>query len=434
MDASKRNKTIKKHIGLGMIFRVGGILANLLIIPVTLKLLGEEKFGIWVTLLTIINWVSFFDMGIGNGLRNKVTKSLSEDNTVEAKEYISTAYIVMCIGIIIASTLYLILSKLVSWDSVFNTTSIGGKEMYILMGVVVVGAMVNFAVSLALQLYYSVHKASVGSLGNFVSQSAILLLLLYFMKFGSLTIRGVAFINMGILIVTNILLNLTFFRSFKSLSPSIKYFRKGKIRSLFVLGGKFFIIQMASVVILTTDNMIITRLMGPEYVSSYNIISKLFSLIIIGHSIILAPMWSAYTEAYTRKDKAWLLKNRRTMYLLMLPIMLGVGVLFVIYPYIVKFWIGKELEISRYLVALFGAYTIIYTWSNLHMQLLNGLGRVKYQLPIWIFQGAINIPLSIYFVKVHNMGVNGVMLGTTLSLVVFSIMAPIELGYTIKKI
>lgn len=417
-----------------MVFRVGGILANLMVIPVTLKLLGQEKFGIWVTLLTVINWVSFFDMGIGNGLRNKVTECLSQDEREGAREYVTTAYVVMGGAVTAAALIYLIMSRAVSWDAVFNSKSVDRGDMYLLMGIVVVGALINFAVSLAIQLYYSVQKASAGSLGNFISQAGTLLLLGYFLKFGTLTIKGVALINMGVLVMTNLILNWTFFRGHTYLLPSLKYFRREKIRSLVMLGGKFFVIQMASVVILTTDNMIITRLLGPEHVSGYNIVSKLFSLIIIGHGIILAPLWSAYTEAYTRGDGEWLVRNIRIMYLLMLPIVAGAGVLFFIYPFIIKIWIGEELGISRSLVALFSIYTVIYTWSNLHMHLLNGLGRVKYQLPVWIFQGAINIPLSIYFVRVHNMGVNGVILGTALSLVIFAIMAPLELNYTIGMI
>ncbi len=417
-----------------MVFRIGGILANLMVIPVTLKLLGQEKFGIWVTLLTVINWVSFFDMGIGNGLRNKVTECLSRNEREEAREYVTTAYIVMGGAVAAAALIYLIMSRVVSWDVVFNSKSVDRGDMYLLMGIVVVGALINFAVSLAIQLYYSVQKASAGSLGNFLSQAGTLLLLGYFLKFGSLTIKGVALINMGVLVATNLVLNWSFFRGHTFLMPSLKYFRREKIRSLVMLGGKFFVIQMASVVILTTDNMIITRLLGPEYVSGYNIVSKLFSLIIIGHGIILAPLWSAYTEAYTRGDGEWLVRNRKIMYLLMLPIVAGAGILFLVYPYIIRIWIGEDLGISRSLVALFSVYTVIYTWSNLHIHLLNGLGRVRYQLPVWVFQGAINIPLSIYFVRVHNMGVNGVMLGTTLSLVIFAIMAPIELNYTIGMV
>ncbi len=434
MDAARRNKSIRKHIGLGLIFRIGGIVANLMVIPVTLKLLGQEKFGIWVTLLTVINWVSFFDMGIGNGLRNKVTECLSHDDREKAREYVTTAYIVMGAAVIGAALVYLVISRAVSWDRVFNSRSVGEGDMYLLMGIVVVGALINFAVSLAIQLYYSVQKASAGSLGNFLSQAGILLLLGYFLKFGSLSIKGVAIINMGVLVATNLILNWTFFKGHTFLLPSLRYFRRKKVKSLVMLGGKFFVIQMATVVILTTDNMIITRLLGPEYVSGYNIVSKLFSLIIIGHGIILAPLWSAYTEAYSRRDGEWLVRNRRIMYLLMLPIVAGAALLFAIYPYIIRVWIGEELGISRSLVALFATYTVIYTWSNLHMHLLNGLGRVRYQLPVWVFQGAINIPLSIYFVRVHNMGVNGVMLGTTLSLVIFAIMAPVELNYTIGMV
>ncbi len=433
MKRESRSSSIKKHIGLGAIFRVGGIILNLAVISVTYKLLQGEKFGIWVTLLTIINWLSFFDMGLGNGLRNKVTEELSKNNIKKAKEYISTTYIVMGIVALFISGIYLFISRYVSWDRVFNTNLIGRSEMYILMGIIVVGALINFATSLSIQLFYSIQRASMGSLGNFISQGITLVMLYSFYILGAINLQGVALINMGAIIFTNLILNYIFFRKHQELKPTFKDFKGEDIVDLVSLGGKFFIIQLSSVVILTTDNMIITRLLGPEYVTNYNIVSKLFSLIIIGHSIVLAPMWSAYTAAYIRTDKEWLKKSNKMMYLFMILILIGVALLIYIYPFIIKLWIGRGLDINNNLVILFGVYTVIYTWSNLHMHLLNGLGRVDIQFPIWLIQGIINIPLSIYLVRRFDLGVIGVILGTILSLVPFSIIAPIELQRVVSK-
>lgn len=42
--------------------------------PIMIKYLGAEQFGIWATMLTLITWVMLFDFGIGNGLKINLVK------------------------------------------------------------------------------------------------------------------------------------------------------------------------------------------------------------------------------------------------------------------------------------------------------------------------------------------------------------------------
>ena len=74
------------------------------------------------------------------------------------------------------------------------------------------------------------------------------------------------------------------------------------MKSITSLGFQFFIIQIAVIVIFTTDKILITQLFGPEYVASYDVVFKLFSIITIAHGILMAPLWSAYSDAYHRND------------------------------------------------------------------------------------------------------------------------------------
>ena len=74
------------------------------------------------------------------------------------------------------------------------------------------------------------------------------------------------------------------------------------------LGVKFFFIQITTIVMFASGNFIITQLYGPAEVTPYNISYRLFAATVTVFTIIIAPFWSAYTEAITMKDFTWIKK------------------------------------------------------------------------------------------------------------------------------
>ena len=77
---SERSIKAKKNV-LSMLFIKGGsILVGLLLVPLTLEYVDSESYGIWLTLSSMVAWISFFDIGINNGLKNKLAESLALKN------------------------------------------------------------------------------------------------------------------------------------------------------------------------------------------------------------------------------------------------------------------------------------------------------------------------------------------------------------------
>ena len=67
------NERIKKAVFTGLsTIGVKGVTvaAGLLSIPITSKYLGVERFGLWLTLSTLLTWVSVADLGLANSLTN----------------------------------------------------------------------------------------------------------------------------------------------------------------------------------------------------------------------------------------------------------------------------------------------------------------------------------------------------------------------------
>lgn len=160
------------------------------------------------------------------------------------------------------------------------------------------------------------------------------------------------------------------------------------------LGAKFFIIQIGVLVLLQTDNIVIIQLFTSKEVTTYNIAYKLFSIILVIFSIIMAPMWSAFTDAYTKQDFEWIRQLfTKIQKLFWLLILLTIFML-ALSPVLFKLWIGDQVKIPFYLSIAMAVYAITNSWLLIPCFLLNGIGKVKLQLYLYVVCIFINIPIS----------------------------------------
>ena len=102
-----RSHNYVRQVKSSVVFKGLAVACSFFSVPLMIHYLGQEQFGVWSTLLSVMTWIAFFDLGLGNGLRNKLAESLAKDRVDEARSYISSAY--SLIGLI-SLTLFLILA------------------------------------------------------------------------------------------------------------------------------------------------------------------------------------------------------------------------------------------------------------------------------------------------------------------------------------
>jgi len=432
IDSTSRTKNVKLHISLTFLYKALAIGLSYLLIPLTISYLNIEQYGIWMTLLSMVSWIAYFDIGLGNGLRNKLTQALSLNDIKLAKTYISTSYIAIGIISLIFFILFLIVFPFMKWNKIFNTNLIANNELAIAIFFTVFFFLLNFFLSLSNQMFYAYQEASRSSI-KIVILNIFLIIAVYILT--RVTAGKLLYLSLCYGIsetVSNIILIYFFFKKHKDVIPSYKYIDLTKIKEIISLGAKFFIIQMACLIIFATDNMIITQILGPKEVTPYNIIFKLFN-ITVAHGIILAPLWSAYTEAYEKGDIKWIKNTIKKLNILMIPIIITVLILIIFARDIINIWIGPNIQFSDSLVILMGIYAIISVWNNIYAYFLNGVGKLKLSLIISIFAAIANIPLSIYFAKYCGLGSSGVILGTVFCLIPGFFLGPFQSWYILYK-
>ena len=94
----------------------------------------------------------------------------------------------------------------------------------------------------------------------------------------------------------------TFMWLYPQLMPRMQSVRRGMLQQLFGMGVKFFVLQLAGIVLFATSNLILSRLCGPEAVSPYQVAFRYFSIATMLFGIVIAPIWSATTDACVRGD------------------------------------------------------------------------------------------------------------------------------------
>lgn len=420
-----RSKNLKKEALVSFAIKTSGLFISFLLVPITVNFLNSERYGIWVTLQSLISWFSFFDMGLGNGMRNKLTQSLAHNDFRKAREYVSTTFFTIALVSTVLFVIIIVFSFSINWQKIFNT-AISNNELFYMF--IITGGFftINFLLSIFNQIFYAFQKPSLSSLVVFVSNLIALAVILIVRFFTTNDLIIVALVFNASQVVARMIVSSIFFRKHLDMLPSTKYFSRKRIHEVMNLGVKFLFLQISVIIIFSTDNFIITHFLGPEQVTPYDISHKLMSVVTFISSTILTVLWSAFTDAYECRDKKWI---ERILYKLvkgMILIVFVVIILFLASPFIIRIWLGESIKIPQILVLFMGVYVLIQTWSSVFTHFLNGVGKLNLQLLLLSIGATINIPLSIVFAKWLNMGSPGVALGSICSYLPFAIVGPIQ--------
>ena len=426
IDSIKRSKNIQKQIYVSFILKAFSIFLSFFVVRITISFLGKDLYGIWIVLLSIISWVSLFDIGIGNGLRNNLAVALSKNDIGSAKEYISTSYIIL----LVISFIILLLScsaiYFVDWISFFNSTLLSIHQYRILVFVFIITIIFSFYLGLINSILNAYQKNALTNIIPILSNILFVALLFIFKSLLVSNLLRIISVYSIALIVSYIILTIHFFYNNKNVIPSINDFSKSKINDIISLGWNFFIIQIAVLLIFTFDNFLILHLLGSSEVSIYNVAFKLFSILPVSFTIIMAPFWSAFTEANVKSDIEWMRSSiKKLNYSIVIAAICSL-ILLSSYQIVLDIWMPSNNRIVPpfNLMLILSFFVLISIWNNIYSFFLNGIGIVKVQVQTSIVGGLINIPLAIFLVKYCQLGLAGIVISMCLSLLIFSYFGP----------
>jgi len=400
---------------------------GLWMVPLTLGYLNQTKYGIWLTLTSIIAWLNFFDIGLGNGLRNKLGEALAQKNYPLAKGYVSTTYAFMVIIVLILFIAFLSLNVLIDWNKVLNVSSLIDEDIGNLALIVFFFFCFRFVFGLLLVVLNADQKLSISGLIDFLTNllSVILVYAVSKTVTNSLFTLGL-FLSIAPVIVLVAASFWLYNKKYKQIRPSFKHVNFKLTGGLTSLSFQFFILQIVVLLIFFSNNIIIAQLLSPLKVSEYNIVYKYFNVITTISILILNPFWSAATNAYFNEDFEWLRKSSRKIVKVWILITFVSVLMIFLSQYVYSWWLQDQIQISFTTSLLMGIYVIVLSWSNSFIYLINGIGKIQLQLYIFTIMGILVVPMSYFFIKKLHMGIEGSILSTLICLIPAAILIPIQ--------
>lgn len=438
----KSNRKLANNVIAAFAIKGTGLLVSIIGLPLYISYFDNKTaLGVWFTLHTLVGWILSFDIGVGNGLRNKLTIALANKDYESGKSLISSAYSVMGLLTILIAFIVSIICHLINWNSALNIdpSVIDGNTLTNGTFIMFVGVLGCFFFQIVRGQLYALQLSSVN---NFLHMSTnICMVAILFVlpkdgdvasKFTTLAIAYAIIINLPYTIATIIVHK---FSILKNCSPSLKYISKDATRAVVGLGLTFFVVQLLHMAINVSNEFFITTCFDPKYCVDYQIYFRFFSLLGTLIMLALTPLWSAITKAYAEKRYMWIYKLNKFLTLIAVG---AVGIqclmLLILQP-LINLWLRDSAITVDYLAAsFFLMYSVEMIWVSVQSTMVAGLGKLKTQLIFYSIAVLTKVVIILTVSHFYPEGWMCVVLATALGLLPYCIIQPIIVNKMLKKL
>lgn len=414
------------------------LISSIMIIPIYIAYFkNNEILGVWFSIASVLNWILVFDLGLGNGLRNKITLAMATKNYTLLKEYISTAYAINGAIAFVIAFIGSISIIFLDWNSILNISleSIDENSLKISIAVMFIAIVVQFYIKIINSILLAMQKTVASSAIALSTQILLLASLFALNRFDTnnqlkiVTIINFISINVPLLVATLIV----FSSELRKARPSFRFIKKEKFKEITVVSLQYFAIQLSLLVINTSNVLIITILYSPGAVVDYQLYSKIFSLLPAVFTMITTPVWSFVAMAHTSND----IEKIRSVYFFLNIIALVMSVigfiLILIMQSVFDIWLGDSaIKVSNLYLFVFAAQNATQLFSYSLTCVANGIGELKTQVICNSIASIVKVPLSIAVSSVYHSWIAIVVVSSVI-IVPLIVIQPITIKLALRR-
>lgn len=389
-----RTYLLVKNILASFLIKGWTTIVMLLMVPLTLQCLGIYKNGVWLTINSLLLWIDQMDIGLGNGLRNKLAVCIAHNDKLKAKQVVSSTAAML---LVIVIPIMIILNVLVWYTDVYSFLNVSKSILPDLRVAVSSGGTLvcmTFILKFIGNVYMGLQLPAFSNFFIAAGQTLALLLTWILYVTDNATFLNVVVVNtLSPLIIYLLAYPYTFFVRFPCLRPSHRSVERKIVYEMGNVGIKFFWIQLASILQFMTSNILISKFFSPELVTPYQISYRYMSLVVMVFSVVCMPFWNATTDAYERRDIEWIKKAGHRMNQMVMLAGLAIVFMIIVSPMVYHIWIGKSCVIGYEMTAMMGLYVFLLIASTRYSFFLNGIGVLRLQLYMTV-SAVIFIPVA----------------------------------------
>lgn len=383
-----------------VVIRIFSIFISFMSVPLTYNYLGNERYGIWLTITSFVSVLNFADFGLGVSLINSISKAYARDSVFEAKKEISNIFFILTIICVFSLFIYLQFSdNLILFDfSNFSSKNIV-LETQRTLSVFIVITLLSLPLGIVQRIFEGYQEGFTYQKFLLIGTFASFIILFIFIKLQfSLPYLATALLlpNFAASILAG--LYLFFFKS-KHLLPSFKLFNIKSALINLKTGFIFFLLQIFSFINLSSDNFIISKFDLITNVPHFDLTKKLFSITLL-LTYFITPLWPAFAEALEKKDFIWAKKYLYKTLKILLVVTSLISFVFMLFnKAIFKIWIGRDIDIPFHLLVSFFIFSLVANFGGVMSSFFSSNIFLKKQL-VYIFLATFStFILKIIFIK-----------------------------------
>ncbi len=406
--------------GLSALFGKGiSILVSAATVPITVRYLGPESYGIWITISSTMTMFFVLDIGISSTLTNLISEAYARDDQDLAAAYFATAFwmivgISACLGIVG----WFIWPHL-HWASIFHVQNTAlahdTSGAMAVAFVVFLFALPTALVSKVLGGYQELHSANLFTAGGSILSLLVVLAVVFF--HGRLPTLVAGFAGSTVIANAACMLWMSCFRK-PWMKPWPRLVTKSFIGRIFHSGTQFFAIQLAGLIVFSSDNLVIAHYLSPAQVTPYSVTWRLVSYIAMAQTLFFPALWPAYAEAYASGQIAWIRTTYKRVRLITVVVLtIGCSATLLFGRSFIRLWAGPTAVPTMSLVCLMCVWIAIYALCTNQSCLMGATRRLGKQAISSSLAATANLILSIVWVR--TLGPTGVLLATIVSYLVF---------------
>ena len=431
-NSSGRSKEAARNIMMSFIARGVSMICSLLLVPITINYVNPARYGIWLTLSSIIGWILIFDLGLGNGLRNKFAEAKAKGDVELAKQYVSTTYYTLSVVMLVLFLGIAFVNQFINWTSILNVDASYADELRQVFGIVSFFFCINMVVNLFNSILTADQKPGLSSILGAAGQIFSLVVVYILTKTSEGSLFNLALYYSGVPMLVVFLASIYAFKftRYRDCAPQFRSFRRQLVSSVTKLGMKFFVICLSMIFIFQVMNIIISRELGPDAVTEYNIAFKYFNILTTVILIVVTPFWSAFTDAYQKKDYQWMtgsMKKLETIWLL--SVVAALIMVLVANPFY-SIWVGNDVHIHLTTTISIALYVSLFNLGQIYMYMINGVGTVAIQLIIYLTFALIAWPLMVF--SCRWFGLPGIVIIPSVVVLLQALFGKIQIGKIIS--
>lgn len=414
---AERIRRLKRTFVSSLLMRPLAVITPFIIAPLFLRYLGEERYGLYATVISLAGFIGMSNAGITLGLVNKLTDCHVTGDRLLARRYVSSLTFAMLFIVVVGMVIASVLVPILDWKTLLKIKgSLAAIETPWAVWITAIFTLLGIVSGVPRAVYFAYQDLEINNYWDGASKLAVLLgcVAVIYTPWGLI---GIALAVIGIPAVVRGFNTLSlFFLEKRWLRPSLALFDRSLLRDAMVQGICLFILELAVYALFQSDNLLISLLLGPSAVTSYDLVGRLFGLAYGVFLMVLLPLWPAYGEAIRRGDLPWVRRGVRLSLIVICGGMLCFGlILYLFEAPIFRFWMhgGATVVVSKSLILAMTATFVLRAWVDCRSVVLNPANILWPQIWFFVTHAVLNVIAAVLLTP--KMGAAGVAWATPLT-------------------